>query len=560
MVILFKTLLLSLFIALLPQTIFADEISELQELTHEEIIDKIMNLSGLNMQIPQYAENITNAVDFKEYIATLPEANQTKVKEVIALAFDGNTMLETVRDEIAKKISLDDGKDMLRWYLSDEGIEMTAREERHKEKEDWDEIHGTKEDPKPDANRLKLYKNLLKAIHFTKHTTNRRIALTNIIMQIVHSDMTNNEIKRHLQREKRKIRREIEETAILSMIYNLEDASDEILKKYLNFLKKPSTQAYHKGTNSGLIKAISSATKKILLELKPHSSFANLKPKSTKGKRYKKACENGDMQGCTELGYMYYMGQGEKKDYSKVLTPIKMGCDANIAKACAVLSYMYMLGRGVEKDILKSVEYAKSGCHGGYTNVCTNLGAFYYGGEGVKKDIHMAIKYYKIACDAGEAFGCRNIGEAYALGNRIEQNHLKAIEFYALACDGGHMYSCYHNGNYYLEGVHVEQDYNKAKELFSLGCKRNNYASCNILANMYVQGLGVEQDIKKAKNLYSKACSKRYGKACYSLGILYANGINETKNITKAKRLFRKACKYGSYAGCERYQNISNKM
>jgi hypothetical protein len=68
---LLKTLILLLFIPFLPQTIFAEETSLLQELTHEEVIDKIMNLSGLNIQVPQYADSITNAVDFKEYIATL---------------------------------------------------------------------------------------------------------------------------------------------------------------------------------------------------------------------------------------------------------------------------------------------------------------------------------------------------------------------------------------------------------------------------------------------------------------------------------------------------------
>jgi len=488
MMILFKSILLSLFILFSPQTIFAEEISELQELTHEEVIDKIMNLSGLNIQVPQYANSITNAIDFKEYITTLPEDNQTKVREIISLAFDGNTMLEIVRDEISQKISLEDGRDMLAWYLSDEGMEMTALEERPKEIEDWDEIRGTIEDPKPDADRIKLYEDLLKAIHFTKHTTNRHIVLTNAIMQIVRNDMSIDEIKSHLKRERRKIEIEIKETTMLSMVYNLEDASDELLKKYLNFLSKLSTQAYHDGKNVGLIKVISNATEDIVSKLgkrnQPSLSISNIHPRSKEGKKYKGLCEDGDMQGCTDLGYMYYMGRGEKKDYSKALDPMRMGCDANVAKACAVLSYMNMLGRGVEKDILKSVEYAKLGCHGGYTNACTNLGAFYYGGRGVKKDIHKAIKYYKIACEAGEAFACRNIGEAYALGNRIEQNHFKAIEFYAFACDGGHMYSCYNNGNYYLEGVHIEQDYNKAKELFTLGCKHKNQASCIMLKNM----------------------------------------------------------------------------
>jgi len=154
-------------------------------------------------------------------------------------------MLKIVRDEISKKISLEDGRDMLAWYLSDDGMEMTALEERPKEIEDWDEIRGTKEDPKPDVDRLKLYEDLLKAIHFTKHTTNRHIVLTNAIIQIVRNDMTNDEIKSHLKRERSQIGREIKETAMLSMAYSLEDASDEILKKYLNFLSKSSTQAYH---------------------------------------------------------------------------------------------------------------------------------------------------------------------------------------------------------------------------------------------------------------------------------------------------------------------------
>ena len=92
---------------------------------------------------------------------------------------------------------------------------------------------------------------------------------------------------------------------------------------------------------------------------------------------YKKACDGGEMRGCTNLGVMYANGFGGEKNEQKAVELYKKACDDGEMLGCYNLGVMYAKGNGVEKDFSKAVQLFKKACDGGDMNGCRNLDNIY---------------------------------------------------------------------------------------------------------------------------------------------------------------------------------------
>ena len=91
----------------------------------------------------------------------------------------------------------------------------------------------------------------------------------------------------------------------------------------------------------------------------------------------KKACDGGEMLGCTNLGVMYANGNGVEKDFSKAVELYKKACDGGNMHGCRNLVVMHTNGNGVEKDFSKAAELFKKACDGGEMNGCRSLDTIY---------------------------------------------------------------------------------------------------------------------------------------------------------------------------------------
>ncbi|PSM52352.1 Sel1 domain-containing protein [Campylobacter blaseri] len=80
----------------------------------------------------------------------------------------------------------------------------------------------------------------------------------------------------------------------------------------------------------------------------------------------KKACDNGSLIGCDNLGNLYYT----KQDYIKAATSYKKACNSNNALSCFNLGDLYMEGKGVKQDLQKAKEYFNKACEYGYKDSC----------------------------------------------------------------------------------------------------------------------------------------------------------------------------------------------
>ncbi len=87
----------------------------------------------------------------------------------------------------------------------------------------------------------------------------------------------------------------------------------------------------------------------------------------------KKACDDGDPNGCYILGDMYDNGLGVKQDHFKAVKLYTKSCDAGIAQGCNNLGVMYYKGEGCKQDISKAQEYFRKACKGGIEKGCTGF-------------------------------------------------------------------------------------------------------------------------------------------------------------------------------------------
>jgi len=129
-----------------------------------------------------------------------------------------------------------------------------------------------------------------------------------------------------------------------------------------------------------------------------------------------------------------------REDYEKSFKHIKKACDNGYMKSCLNVGALYIGGRGVEQDYFKAIEYYEKACDGGNMEGCVILGSSYVHGRGVEKNYVKAKEYYQKACDKGNEKGCDHLGslDFYAKQERLEANRSKS---WAAQADDDETYS-----------------------------------------------------------------------------------------------------------------------
>ena len=86
---------------------------------------------------------------------------------------------------------------------------------------------------------------------------------------------------------------------------------------------------------------------------------------------YTKACENGNMSRCVDLGILYFTGSGVQENHKKAEELFAIACKNKHSKACYHLGTMYKRGsNGIKKNLKKSKMLYALGCMHGYAQSC----------------------------------------------------------------------------------------------------------------------------------------------------------------------------------------------
>lgn len=262
----FKKIVLSASIFLFANIAHAEPVApvevEMNELSEQEIISRIMDLSGLDVQIPQIADTLNN--QSASMMSTLPDILAKEMSNLISVSFDGASMLEIVKNEVARSVSENEAKEILEWYATDLGIEITKLEETEEDVEDEKLKIEQKDELLGDVVRVGLMEELDKATRSSESAVELQISLLEAMIKMRGRDIEDSQVQSYIKKTRKEIEEKIRAYMLLSGLYTYRDLTEEEVGKYIDFLSKSTTQSFIEAVNRGTNKAILDGTTKFM--------------------------------------------------------------------------------------------------------------------------------------------------------------------------------------------------------------------------------------------------------------------------------------------------------
>ncbi|MEM1131005.1 MAG: sel1 repeat family protein [Pseudomonadota bacterium] len=230
-----------------------------------------------------------------------------------------------------------------------------------------------------------------------------------------------------------------------------------------------------------------------------------------------RACDGGELQGCTNLGMMFDYGRGVAQSDAEAVRLYRQVCDGDEPMGCFNLGVMYKTGRGVDQSDAEAVRLYRESCDAGMLEGCSNLGVMYEDGRGIDQSDTEAVALYRLACDGGVPEGCANLGIMYDYGRGVDRSESEAFRLFQESCDYGHAGGCYGLAWMYELGRGVGQNFVEAARLYRQACDGDDARGCNSLAWMHEGGRGVAQSNTEAAQYYDRACGLGLVSGCTAL-------------------------------------------
>ncbi len=111
----------------------------------------------------------------------------------------------------------------------------------------------------------------------------------------------------------------------------------------------------------------------------------------------------------------YYKSGDNKQEVNLV----KKDAEKGLPKAQYNLAFMYYNGEGVKKDYKQAVNWFKKAAEQGYSNAQFGLASMYNSGRGVKKDYKQAVNWFKKAAEQGLQEAQYNLAVMYGAGQGV---------------------------------------------------------------------------------------------------------------------------------------------
>ena len=118
---------------------------------------------------------------------------------------------------------------------------------------------------------------------------------------------------------------------------------------------------------------------------------------------FRKAAEQGSVEGQVKLGDMYDQGQGVNKDEAQAVAWYRKAAEQGHFDAQFILGGMIMNGQGVNKDEAQAAAWVRKAAEQGYDQAQYVLGLLYLHGQGVNKDKAQAAAWWRKAAEQGHA-------------------------------------------------------------------------------------------------------------------------------------------------------------
>lgn len=273
---------------------------------------------------------------------------------------------------------------------------------------------------------------------------------------------------------------------------------------------------------------------------------------------YKKACDDGNADGCAGLGIELVWNQlGQKLDVAGGAAMLAAACRSGSMRGCNALGSATEEGKGVPKSEEQARELYQRACDGGERRGCRNVAVYLAAGRGgLPKSLDRSVALYDKACKMGDTFACAKFGMAMLEGIGVVRSCEKATELLEKACFDEVEPVGDACGNAYLSASQGRcdgrKDMKSAERYARRGCDVDK-EQCFALASVYMGRGTVPADPQKVNELLHESCAHDSANGCNTLADAYAKGSWGVQRLPgEAARYRKKACDLGNDYACQR--------
>ncbi len=250
-----------LLMILMPAMVWSGDIKN-------ESLEKLMIVTGLNGQTEVYAGFVLSGVEgVRAAGAPLSNEDYQYIKKSVETAFSAADIRRIISREIRRNLSESEARELLAWYESDIGKEITKAEVEASMRGDYREILRNAQFLASDQERMKI------AEQFDRltRTTDLVIQVNEDAMTAMYSALESTTIDRDvievfkevILRKKKEIHNQLEELVTVSYVYRYQNVNLETLEKYIRFLEQPTNRKLTKISGKAMKDALKQSAAKM---------------------------------------------------------------------------------------------------------------------------------------------------------------------------------------------------------------------------------------------------------------------------------------------------------
>lgn len=232
-------------------------------------VNKLLVLSGLTKQVNQFPDAIKAGLEqAKQQGTPIPDAEYSSIIKGVDKSFLPAKILNGMRVSLKKSINESEAKELLAWYESDLGKEITRAEESASTVEAYHQMMQLSQSLLADTERVEFANRIDALLGATdmamKLQENSSIAVYSAIMSALQPNTPLNvePFKNQMEAQKDQTRAEIKKMVTISFVYSYQKIEIEKLQKYELFIGGPTSKKFYTTVVNSMNKEFASSISK----------------------------------------------------------------------------------------------------------------------------------------------------------------------------------------------------------------------------------------------------------------------------------------------------------
>jgi predicted transcriptional regulator len=232
-------------------------------------LNKLLDLSGITKQVDQFPGVIkAGLAQSRQQGAAMPDAEYGLLVTSVDESIVPTQIIAQIRASLHESINQEEANQLLSWYESDLGKEITRAEEKASTPEAYQEMMQSAQSLMQDLERLEYAMRFDMSLGLTRMAMDLQkhsgIAVYSAIMTTLQPDVPLDlePLKAQMKAERAQVREALQQMIHISLIYSYKDLGIDKLKDYEIFLHKPATKKFTKSVIDSMRQALKTSVSK----------------------------------------------------------------------------------------------------------------------------------------------------------------------------------------------------------------------------------------------------------------------------------------------------------